>query len=139
MSHKKDLEIIKKLVSERCEGTFACNSIKLRFGCDEDKRGVRYIWIDPPWKLQLHDNVVTTAWDCPHPEDVNYDEKFEEWCSLLSPLDSTILTGYQFDQEETLILEFTSGLKLDVPKDDESEDDDELWYDHWYASELGAS
>ncbi len=131
MSHSADIAIIKSLVGNSCERTLACNSIKIRFGCDIDEKGTSYIWIDPPWEFQTRDKLLTESIDCPNHEEANYDEKFSEWSTIFNPLNKTVLKGVTYTTEKELELEFDGGYYIYVPYSKTKEDDD--WYEHWYA------
>lgn len=127
MSHGRDLELIKELIGKPCERTLACNSIKLRFGCDNNPKGESYIWIDAPWELQTETELVT--------ESLDYTEEgngFQDWSKKLNPLNKVVLIGFSFTEEKELQLEFEGGYYLYVPYCPNEPDDDD-WYEHWYV------
>lgn len=127
MSHSRNLELIKELIGKPCERTLACNSIKLRFGCDNNPKGKSYIWIDPPWELQTETELVT--------ESLDYTEEgngFQDWSKKLNPLNEVVLVGFSFTEEKELQLEFEGGYYLYVPYCPNEPDDDD-WYEHWYV------
>ena len=132
MNHDNDTQIIKSLIGSFCERTIACNSIKLRFGCEISVKGTSYIWIDPPWEFRLNNKVITNAYDCPHFEEPDYKETFELWCSQFSPLNKAILSNAIFSSNGDLTLEFEHGYNLLVPYE-EADPDEEEFYEHWYA------
>ncbi|OZG70329.1 hypothetical protein BTA51_26810 [Hahella sp. CCB-MM4] len=127
MNHKEDLELISELIGHTCERTLACNSIKLRFGCEVDPRGTSYIWIDAPWELQTETELVTESLDYPAE-----DEEFKNWSNKLNPLNKTVLVSVIFTKGKDLQLEFEGGYYLYVPYSPNEPDDDD-WYEHWYA------
>ena len=126
MKNENSIKIIRGLVGQRCERSLVANSLKFRFGTETDPRGTSYIWIDPPWYLIRADEVVTTAWDVPDPDDANYETQFENWSKLFDPLNDTILEDASLESDGKLILKFSSGLSLEVPHDPKDDD-------HWYA------
>jgi hypothetical protein len=93
-----------------------------------------YIWIDPPWSFMQHGELITEAYLCPHYEDIDYAPRFKEWCNLFHPLNESVLTGYEFLEDESLNLFFHDSYQIHVPRDEsDSCDKDELWYSQWYA------
>ena len=131
MSHSNDIEIIESLVGASCERTLACNSIKIRFGCETNEKGSSYIWIDAPWEFQTRDKLLTESYDYPSHEEPNSEERFSKWSSILNPLNKTILKGVIYTAEKELELEFENGYYIYVPYSNVKEDDE--WYEHWYA------
>lgn len=134
MNHNEDLKRIKRLVGRHCEKSLACNSLKIRFGCDVDERGTSYIWIDPPWIFIKNNNIITHADESP-------DEtiEFKEWANLLNPLNKTQLVSYDYSDKGNFELHFSENYSLLMPytadEVDENEevpaDDDEHWYIHY--------
>lgn len=137
MDHAEDLEIIDGLIGKPCERSLACNSIKIRFDCDDDYRGTSYIWIDAPWKLQTSTALVTESFDYPHHEEPDYSAKFSKWSSKFGPLNQTLLKGANFTDYKELELEFEGEFFIYVPYCPNQPDDDE-WYEHWYAKTVSS-
>ncbi len=111
--------VLRSLVGVTCERSLATNSLKLRFDCALSDRGRAYIWIDPPWRLTLADQLVTGSddwpvWDGVKDRDVNQ-PLWEKWCSLFDPLNRTTLVdvsvGVQFPD---LRLDFQTGHRIET-------------------------
>jgi hypothetical protein len=119
--------IVDALVGDRCERSLATNSIKLRFGADQDPRGGRYIWIDPPWTFWEGDREITSSFA--------YDAaRFHAWSEVFQPLDSTVLEAWEEDGAGGSVFVFAHGYRLVVPRKHEPVSED-AWYVHWYAAE----
>jgi hypothetical protein len=127
MSHVSDLELIKELIGRPCERTLACNSIKLRFGCEKNPKGESYIWIDAPWELQTETELVTESLDY-----IEEGSGFQAWSEKLDPLNEIVFVGFSFTEKKELQLEFEGGYYLYVPYCPNEKDDDD-WYEHWYV------
>ena len=125
--HREDLEIIRQLIDQPCKKTLISNSLKFRFGCDLDKRGTAYIWIDEPWQLYQDDTLITDT-------EVYYQQELdiEQWENSLFPLMETHLRRVEWTDEKMLILTFDDQYQLRLPHTDQPADARELFH-HWYA------
>ena len=116
--------IVNRLVGQECERTLACNSLKLRFNVDRDFRGDQYIWIDPPWDLERGNIHITSSQEYS-------DDRFDAWSELLNPLNRTKFISWEQKASGATIFNFTGDYSLHLPPD--YEQDEDYWYDHWYA------
>ena len=123
----EEIKLLHELLGQECKRTLACNSLKLRFGCDVDETGTSYIWIDPPWTFQSGINTITSSEDYPGDNDT-----FDTWSTLLNPINDTTLIAFEQSKKGDLLLEFSGGYRIFVPFYP-NKDDEDLWYEHWYV------
>jgi hypothetical protein len=118
--------IVERLVGHECERTLATNSIKLRFDTERDPRGLRYIWIEPPWTLYHGDLVITTS-------DEYTDEAFSAWNRHLDPLNRTTFVGWE-GRDDGTAFRFANEYTVFVPAG-YGDREGNVWFERWYARE----
>jgi len=122
--------IVDQLVGHECERSLATNSIKLRFDTDADPRGLRYIWIEPPWTLRRGGVLVTTS-------DDYTDETFRAWSRHFDVLNRTTLVAWASSDDGT-IFQFAHDYSIFVPAAYANREY-HAWFDRWYARDKNDS
>lgn len=107
-------------------GVWLRNSIKFRFDTENDPRGVRHIWIDPPWTLNHGNSVVTSSDDYTN-------ELFREWQRHFDPLNRTTFVGWE-GRDDGTTFRFSDNYTIFVPAGYDGRDDTN-WFDSWYAKD----
>ena len=118
--------VVDHLVGRACERSLATNSIKFRFDTEVDPKGMRYIWIEPPWTLYRGDSIVTSSGDYS-------DDTFRAWSRHFEALNRTTFVGWE-GRDDGTIFKFSGECTIFVPAGYANREENG-WFDHWYASE----
>jgi len=97
---------------------------QVRFDTEVDPRGLRYIWVEPPWELKHCDSVVTSSDDYTN-------ETFRDWSRHFDALDRTTFVGWE-GRDDGTVFRFSGDYTIFVPGG-YADREGNGWFDQWYA------
>ena len=123
---KENRKTLLAFKGRQCFASLATNSIKIHI--DKNQKNGRYIWIDPPWLFFQGLDTVTSSHEYS-------DRGFKKWCEKFAALRKTVFDDFKETADGDITFYFPDRYRLFVPSASSSDEEDDSWYDHWFASE----